>query len=230
MKKIISLTLAVIMVLALSITAFAADGAFIQSPGKVNPEISNFQTSIPNYDGRIIIVPYHKKDTLPAEESQLMDKAYNEISGKTTTSNLKEVIGFISKNSNTTSDKLGVVDLFDIHEEGATVVTADGQYTFTISLEGVNNYKSLIYMDSEGVWRVVQGAKISADGKSLTFTTTTLSSPFALVVEKTDAATSVGGSPKTGDNTAYYIYAVVACFSAIAALIVSKKRIFGIKQ
>ncbi len=206
MKKLITLLVAFIMVFTLCVPAFAAEGSFVQSPGKTNPEVTNVQTDIPNYDGRIIIVPYDRKTTLPADESNLMDRAYDDIAGKTHNgNNLGEVIDQIAKDNNTTSDKLGVSDLFNVRETNVNY-NSNGTYTITVAVSNVGNFQSLIYRDKDGVWHTVPGAKLSADGKYLTFTTTVLSVPYAFVVEKT------GASPKTGDTGAIYI-----CFALVSS-------------
>ena len=210
MKKLITLLVAVVMVFALCVPAFAAEGTFVQSPGKTNPEITNVQTDIPNYDGRIVIVPYDQKTKLPSDEAGLMDQAYDDIAGKTQNSNLSEVLEQVAKDNNTTTGKLGVSDLFDIRETNVNY-NSNGTYTITVAVSNVGNFKSLVYMDSDGVWHTVPGAKLSADGKYITFTTSLLSVPYAFVVEKTSA------SPKTGDNSAFYIY--LAIVSSVAMLV-----------
>lgn len=220
MKKIICLSIALLMVFALSIPAFAAEGSFIQSPGKTNPTIEDVDTDIPNYDGKIVIVPYQKKSTLPDDESKLMDEAYGDIAGHNSGSNLNDVLKEIAGENNTTSDKLGISDLFDVHENG-NVTYNNGRYTITMAVENVPNYKGLIYKGEDGNWHRLTDAKLSADGKKLTFTTSTLSVPFAIVVEKT------GASPKTGDVSLYYI--VFALVSSIALAGFSAYKIKALK-
>ena len=210
MKKIITVMLAVLMVFAISIPVFAADNNFITSPGKNTPEIVDVDTDIPDYNGRIIIVPYPKKDTLPTGESKLMEDAYGDISGKDGNSNLQEVLDGIGTG-------LGIVDLFNLHETGAAT-NNNGTYTVTMSVEG-KNAKSLIYMDEDGVWHVVDNAKISSDGKTLTFTTKTLSVPYALVGTKT------GTSPKSGQNIDLLVYTVIISGIAVTFLAFSKVRV-----
>ncbi|MBO4468507.1 MAG: hypothetical protein J5766_04330, partial [Clostridia bacterium] len=129
------------MVFALSVPVFAAQGDFVESPGKTNPTVTDVQTDIPDYNGKIVIVPYEKKSTLPSQESQLMDQAYNDIADGQNNSNLGDVLG----------QNTGVYDLFDIHENGSFSYN-NGKYTITLAVGDVPNYKSIIYMDEDGTW------------------------------------------------------------------------------
>ena len=107
-----------------------------------------------------------------------------------------------------------------VHEDG-NITYNNGKYTITMSIGNVPNYRGLIYKDEDGNWHRITDAKLSADGKSITFTTTTLSVPFAIVVEKT------GASPKTGDVSLYYI--VFALVSSIALAGFSAYKIKALK-
>ena len=62
MKKVVALIMAVMMLLSLGVSVFAADN-FLTSPGqKGAPEIIDYECDC---DGKLVIVSYKDRDTLP---------------------------------------------------------------------------------------------------------------------------------------------------------------------
>ena len=136
MKKLLAVSLAVILVFSLGFTTFA--NGFVQSPSNNSaPVVDKAETKneTAGCTAEIEITPYSERDELPAELKKQMEDIYKKISEATDVSALStELKSFCDKNKINTKD-LAVSDLFDIAYEGCTAHDGHGQFTITLKAE-----------------------------------------------------------------------------------------------
>ena len=78
MKKIITVFIAIIMVLCISVSATAAAAGFVSSPSsKPAPEISDSKSD--DCTGSLVIVPFSDRNSLSDDEKKQIEDAYNSI-------------------------------------------------------------------------------------------------------------------------------------------------------
>ena len=83
MKKFIVICLSLVMLFSLSVTALAANGAFIKSPSRnTAPIIIEFKSDS-NEDGKcdtkLIVTPYNERNTLPEDLLARIEKALERL-------------------------------------------------------------------------------------------------------------------------------------------------------
>lgn len=211
MKKLLAVSLAVILVFSFGFTTFA--NGFVQSPSNNSaPVVDKTETKneTAGCTAEIEITPYSDRDELPAELKKQMENVYKKVSEATDISTLStELKTFCDKNKINTKD-LAVSDLFDIAYEGCTAHDGHGQFTITLKAETLKNFVALLHYDGTK-FEVVDGAKVSADGTKLTFKIDDFS-PFAIVVNTKGTA--------TGDsfNLGLWIAILSASVVALAAV------------
>lgn len=220
MKKLLAVSLAVILVFSLGFTTFA--NGFVQSPSNNSaPVVDEAETKneTAGCTAEIEITPYSDRDELPAELKKQMEDVYKKISEATDVSALStELKSFCDKNKINTKD-LAVSDLFDIAYEGCTAHDGHGQFTITLKAETLKNFVALLHYDGSK-FELVEGAKVSADGTKLTFKIDDFS-PFAIVVNT--KGTSTGDTFNLGLWIAILSASVVA-LAAVAFIGFKRKK------
>ena len=226
MKKLLVVSLTLILLAAISLTAFAADNNFVSSRAlEQAPELVSFlpsasNTGTQNSNNTLKIVPFGKRDTLTPDLKANIENAYEEISGKQGQSQFNGVINNLAKNKNLKPSNIAVSNLFDIHteDENGNIVSSGDYYTLTLSSNDAKNFAGLIKRNSDGTWELVSDAKV--DGNKLSFTFTG-SAPYAILVNNT--ANTV--SPTTGDSNVNVIL-LITVFSALvfSGVILSSKK------
>lgn len=194
MKKIFVVCLTILLVLGMSTSVFAAKGGFVSSPsGNDAPRIVSFEALDKDCDAELVIVPYGEKDTLPAKYRDLMEKAYADCQDA----------------------ECPISDLFFVTYKGCD--DHDGHKGFKIVLDAdtLDGFTKLSWLDEDGEWHTVEGAKINSDGY-LEFTLERLNVPLAIVV-------NCDKSPETGDNNNIYIYGILMLVSAAAVVVLAVK-------
>lgn len=224
MKKVFAVALAIVLTLALSVTVCAAPGQFVKSPS-INrvPTIISYERGNADCTAELIIVPYSERYTLPAELKTLIEKAYDDIASSQDLTTLNADLAAVAAAMEIAGADLKVSDLFDIRYEGCA--NHDETHTFTITLgaDTLHRFVALMHMNHDAEWEQVKDAKVVNGGEALTFTASDLS-PFAIVVDTSDAE---GDSPQTGNesnNIAVYGALMVASALAVVVLVVKSKK------
>lgn len=185
MKKTLILALAIAMVLAMPVTAFA--NTFNDSPSNnAAPTVDDTKVTNSDWDGEIIVKSYAERNDLTEKEHEAIDAAYTSVANATDVVQLNSGLTAIAEKSNLATTDLAVSDLFDVYatKEGM------GSATITLKSDTFKKFVALLHY-TDGKWEIVEGAKCTGD--TLTFTTDDLS-PFAVVVSKKD-------SPPTGETS-----------------------------
>lgn len=249
MKKVLSLCMALVVVMSLSLTAFAASG-FVSSPSNYREPLVASYTS-DECDGKVIVTPYTERTTLPAELLNMIEAAYDEIAATEDLTKLTADLGTVAASKNIPVENLAVSELFDVRYEGCTKHDDHCSYDIVIKAESLDKFVSLIHFNGTE-WSVVENAKlVMVDGElCLAFTPDSVT-PFAIVVNTDDnykapvdgeekpgedtsapadttepAETDKPSSPSTNDNSYIALYAcvMVACVIAMAVVLTKTNK------
>ena len=253
MKKVLTLCMALVIVMSLSLTAFAANG-FVSSPSNYRkPVVANYTSD--TCDGQVILTAYADRATLPANLCTMIETAYDEIAATADLTKLTADLGAAAASKNVAVENLAVSELFDIRYEGCGDHDDHCSYDIVMKAETLDKFVSLLHFDGTA-WEVVENAKVvEIDGElCLAFTPDSVS-PFAIVVstdpeykapvvsEETEdtsapadttepaettkpAETEKPSSPATNDNSyiALYVCVMVACVVAMAVVVTKAKK------
>jgi hypothetical protein len=217
MKKVLAICLMVLLVVSMSINAFAIPGGFVSSPsGNRAPVLVRFEPVDEDCTATLIITIYGDRHTIPEEKRKPFEDAYNEISGSDDLTDLCDDLDDLAATKGLDGKKLAVSDLFDLSSSGCEEHDGHKQYKLTLDVDTLDNFVGLIYRDDNGQWHVVKDAKV-VNGE-LQFTAQGFH-PYAIVVDTTEA--------KTGDSNIILICGAVMAVSAAAlafVLIKGKKK------
>lgn len=214
MKKLLAILMALVMVFSLSLTAFAAPGAFIESPSNNKaPEVIESENESEDCDGEVIVIPFDERDKLPDDDKDKLEDAYDDIKENPDVTDIVPGLEDVAKDKGIDPDDLGVSDLFYIDYTGCDDHDEHGDFDITLKHEDADNFVALIVY-KDGKWEIVKDAKIVGD--HLVFTGDA-PYPYAIVVD-TGAKLS-----QTGDNSNIWVYVVVMAVSAVALVIFWKK-------
>lgn len=217
MKKFLAICLTLIMVMGITLTATAAPAGFVSSPSaEAGPELVRFSKVSSDCTARLVITPYSKRNTLPAEVLKVLEEAYNDVVNNGTdltklTSELTEVL----KSKKLDPKDIAVSDLFDVTSYDCDDHERHGGFDIVLSDDGLKHFVALLHK-KDGKWEVVKDAKIVDD--HIHFSVDSLS-PFAIVVDHSNGVTS----PQTGSNSQLIVYAMIMIVSAAALVVVWKK-------
>ena len=209
MKKILVFGLVLVMCLSMGLTAFAANGGYIQSPTK------NKAPSVVEVTGQelvITITPFAERSKLTGETAANFTEAHEDIVANKDISVLAPEVKAAAEKANVKVENLGISDLFDVsaNKELTSAVT------IKLNAETAKHFVALLHYHND-TWEVVDGASVKDN--TLTFTVKELS-PFAIVVDREKATVT---APLTGDNGVASVVAVMALVSALGIVLVSKK-------
>ena len=221
MKKVLVICLTVVFMMSMTLTAFAAPGAFVKSPsGNPAPGMIEFKPADEDCTARLVITPYSDKHELPAALKALMEKAYNMIKGSTDLSTFNADLAALAKAKKIKGTDLAVSDLFDIHVTGCDYHDEHVDFDIVLSADSLKNFVGLLHMNKNGEWELIKDAKVIANGEHLAFSVDSFS-PFAVVVN------TKANPSQTGDNSMIPVYVVVMAISALAIVVIlikSKKQ------
>ena len=217
MKKVIACLIAMVMMVAFSVTAFAAE--FVPSI-----EIKKGPTVVTAVDENgneyiIILTPLSETEKLkePAK-SHLLD-AYDELKKVDDLTALTEALKTIIANKNIDSDNLIVKDLFDL--------TIDGEFkgnviTITLTDDQLKNFVGLMVKTDKG-WELIDDAKI-VNGNQLTFSMEGINPTGSLGSFAIIANNGAPSSPNTGLALPMTLIALAVVFAGAAVVFFVKAR------
>ncbi|MBE6807100.1 MAG: hypothetical protein E7527_03675 [Ruminococcaceae bacterium] len=213
MKRMMVSLMAVVLVLTMSVSVFAA-GGFISSPsGRKGPEL--IDAAIVGCDGELILISYDERDQLSDDKREVFEESYQQIADNKDLSKVCEELKDLAEKLGIDVKDLAVSDLFYLDYTGCDDHEGHGPFTVKIRPEYVNNFVGLMAFVN-GEWVLVDGAKV-VNGV-LTFTGDHYG-PYAIVL-------NTGLSPETGDSFPW-IYVVLMGVSAVgltAVLVALKKK------
>ena len=213
MKKLVTLCLTLVLALSLSVSAFAANGAFISSPS------ANKAPEIVNTDPAIKVTPYADRNSLADMDTEEMEEAYRHIANVIENNAFSRALKELAKELGKAASELSVSDLFHVNVEDATP-DEQGGYTITIKLEDLENFIGLMQFNGTE-WKNVEIISIDKENGTVTFRVTE-SGPIAVIVDNGSGSST----PPTGDNAMmmYLGAALVASAGLVVAVANSKKK------
>jgi len=220
MKKLVATILMLVMVFAMTISASAAPGVFLQSPSfNKTPIIVEYYNSDGECMGVLYVTSYGDRNVLELVEREKLENAYDSIMNSTTASALNPQLSDIASKLNVSPNNLAISDLFHINMEDCLNHDEHGYFTIKLQAETLKHFVSLMYFE-DGEWHIVEDARI--EGENLVFTTDVLRA-FAIVVDVDD---SVIEAPETGDIYSWVLAGVMAAsaIGIITLVIVYKKK------
>lgn len=235
MKKFITISLALIMVFSLGISAFAATSDFVKSiEAKAAPTIvapkgyeadvvallldSSNQVKGTVTRDELLITPFNPKED--NEIQKTLKTAYDEILNEGLVNVLSEEDKKAVENAGVKAENLVVCDFFDMRYVKSNTLSFDNKLnvTFKTDLQLKNNSKVFAMVQVDEKWQKIpdNDIKITEDGNiNVSFTK---NCPVAFMVE--------GEPDNTSDNTMMFVWIAIAVI-ALAAIIVI--LIFGFK-
>lgn len=221
MKKVLVICLMMVMVVSMSVTAFAAPGGFVSSPsGNPAPTVVDFDPNDDDCTGWLVVTPYGDRHKLSDALRAMLEKAYNSIVNSDDLTKLNAELAKIAADKNIVGTDLAVSDLFDIHVTGCDYHDEHVGFDITLDADTLSHFVGLLHMNKDGVWELVTNAEVVNDGEHLKFSVDSFS-PFAIVV---DTSSGTPDAPQTGDNSMIHIYAIIMVVSALAVIVIVRVR------
>lgn len=219
MKKLFAIILMAVMVCAMTFSAGAAPGSFIESPSlNKAPIIIEYYNSNGDCIGTVYVTSYGDRNVLELVERENLENAYDSIRNSTTVSALIPDIVGIAQNLNVSPDNLAISDLFNLSLEGCDDHDEHGYFSIKLQPDTVKNFVGLVYFEN-GEWHVVEDAKV--DGDCVIFTTDV---PRALAIV-VDVDNSIVDVPVTGQIIPWVLMgAIVLSATGIVILVVSYRK------
>lgn len=221
MKKVLAICLMMVMVVSMSVTAFAAPGGFVSSPsGNPAPTVEKFDPENDGCTAKLVITPYAERNTLPDDLKALIEKAYASIAESDDLTKLNSDLASLVASKGIAADKLAVSDLFDARITDCDVHEGHMNFDITLKADTLKKFVGLLHMNKNGEWELVTDAKVTNTGEHLEFSIDSFS-PFAIVV---DTTVEGGDAPQTGDNSMIHIYVILMAVSALALVVILIKN------
>lgn len=218
MKKIFALLLVTLMMIATIITVSANNnGAFVSSPSKnPAPELIESSNSDEECNAKIVICAYADRAKLDDEKRKAFEDAYKSIVNAGDLASLNSGLSSIAEELQISSDKLAVIDLFDISYEDCEAHDGHGGFDIILKPHVLDNFVCLLHYNGT-TWEIVDTANVSEDGLHLMFTADDLS-PFAIVVH--DGSAVIPSDNASNANVALIIAIIAAVIVALGIVAV----------
>ena len=215
MKKLVMISLAIMVVLGMSISAIAATGGFIVSPSRNQaPELIEVKPSDDKCTVEVEVTAYADRDQLSADGRAAIEDAYTKIMGAANLGSLSSSIADVAANLNANVEDFAVSDLFNVSASGCESHNAHGKVSVTLGADTLANLACVIAYNN-GEWSVIEGATVSEDGKTVTFETDKFG-PIAFVANTGSVSADVE-EPLGEDNVATTVSISVATGAAVLA-------------
>ncbi len=217
MKKLAIICLTLLMLVSLSVSAFATNGGFVSSPsGKPGPRIIEFDPDNDACEAIIVVTPYSGREDLP-DGGQELEGAYADIKGTDDVTTLNGDLADLATEKEIPGEDLGVTDLFNMHMENCDpeVHESENHGSFRIKLEGdtLEYFVGLLHKNDDGNWELIQDVVLEGDTLEFTVSTGELG-PYAIVVDTNPDREP----PFSGDNSYLLLWALLAAGSGMAML------------
>ena len=181
MRKVVVICMALAMIMAMAVPAFAAPGVFVESPSKnPAPELVEGKNQSDACQAQIIVTAYGDRNDLTVEQRQKLEAAYTVVVGTQDLSTLNPKVAEIADELGVGISTLAVSDLFDISATECNGHENHGHFDITLKADTLKNFVCLLHYYN-GEWRVVENAEITNNGEHLEFDEDEFS-PFAIVV------------------------------------------------
>lgn len=214
MKKIVTSVMALVLMLTMGLSVFAAPGGFLVSPG-TKPTPTLLEESIYDCDGELLVTPYSERHTLPDEDREELEDAYDQIREHKDLSDLCDELEELAEKNKHSVKRYAVSELFDVSYKGCDEHDDHTDFRAVLKPESTKNFIALMTLVN-GVWTIVEDVKV--DGDTLIVEGANYG-PYAIVVNT--------GSGATGDSFPW-IYVVLMAVSAaglvVLAVVYKKKR------
>lgn len=217
MKKVLAVSLMVLMVVCMSITVFAA-GEFVQSPSNNGaPTLEESNCGKEGCEGTIIITAFRDRFDLSPDERQRMEDAYRDIANSENLTELCPELSKVAEDKGIPETNLSVSDLFNISSEDCD---GHGKADLVLSSDTFANFVGLMYLTDDG-WKYLDGAEVKVvNGEYHLYFTAAEFTTYAVVV---NSAVITDKNPHTGDTNSVYFFAVLMAVSAFAVVALVKK-------
>ena len=221
MKRFFAFFMTVVLVVAMSVPAFAALGGFISSPSGVPaPQVSDFKPVTPDCTGKIVVTSWADRHTLDDATRARFEKAYNDIINLNSDANneLLAVMKDFEKSHGLDHKDLAVGSLFDISSYNCTHHEKHEGFIITIGVGDLEHFVGILHFTGS-VWEELEINDVDEAAHTVTFTTPSLS-PFAVVVNNGAEAPAASGNAWIW----IVVAAVVVAAAAAAVVVVAKKK------
>ncbi len=209
MKKIAVSLMAVLLVLTMTVSVFAA-GNFVSSPSvQDGPTMVNFVFT-GDCDGKLVLTPYSERQSLTGEALTVFEGAYEQIKDSKDLTKLFPGVKIPEGMAG-----LAVGDLFYVDYSGCDDHDSHNPFTATIKPEISDNIAG-VYVQVNGEWIAVE---YKINGGELEITSDYYG-PYAIVVG-TDSVPGTGDSFPWG----YLVTMVVSAAGLVVIAIASKKQV-----
>ncbi|MBR5774544.1 MAG: hypothetical protein IKY44_06815 [Clostridia bacterium] len=217
MKKVLALVLALVMLVASSVCAFAVSNNFVSSPtGQRVPTLILGENTDEDCFAWLEITGWADRHTIDEATREKMEEAYDQITSSDDLTDLCGDLADVADALGIPYSALGVSDLFDISWYGCDDHRDhNGVFEIKIQPEHLENFVALLHYHN-GEWVLISNAEVTGDGDILSFSVGDLS-PFAIIVNKGDNPVE---PPFGGDTTQFVLYLVVMAVSGAALVVV----------
>lgn len=208
MKKLMMIGLVLAMALNMSLSVFAATGAFASSPsGQQAPVLVEAENETDECVAQVVITAYSDRDQMSEEARLQIEEAYAVILGTQDLSALNGDVSDIAQDLKIGTTDLAVSHLFDISTTECNGHEYHGHFEIKLEVDTLRNFVCLLHYYN-GEWRIVENAEVTEDGKYLVFDEKEFS-PFAIVVY-------TGEEPLEPDSNLWWLVIVIICSVAVA--------------
>lgn len=207
MKRVSTFLMAMLMIVALAIPAFAAS-AFVSSPSdRPAPTIVSFEPDHKDCKAELVITAYADRASLSDEARALLEQAYADIANGG--SDFLSILAQLAEQLKVDASELAISDLFDIDTTHCADHDEHGGFTITIKIDDASKLVGILHLNQTG-WEICDIYDIDREGDTVKFHGTEFS-PFALVVT-TGELPAEGGS-----NLWWIILLIVVVLAAVGA-------------
>ena len=208
MKKLMMIGLVLAMALNMSLSVFAATGAFASSPsGQQAPVLVEAENESDDCVAQLLITAYGDRDEMSEKSRLQIEEAYAVILGTQDLSVLNEGVSEIVQDLKIETTDLAVSHLFDISASECNGHADHGHFEIKLEVDTLRNFVCLLHYYN-GEWRIVENAEVTEDGSCLVFDEKEFS-PFAIVVY-------TGEEPLEPDSNLWWLVIVIIGSVAVA--------------
>jgi hypothetical protein len=215
MKKILTISFVLIILMSTMLTAFAGS-SFVSSPSKnLAPELIASENASDGCTAQIVITAYADRANLGEKEADVLTKAYAIIASAQDLGKVDADIADLAKELNIDSADFAVSELFDIRYINCDGHEVHGEFTITIKPTSTENFAAMLHYNGTE-WEVIESEV--KDGE-ITFVAE-LFSPFAIMVHSDLPAASSNATPWIIGGIALLLILIII----IILILVSRKK------